>query len=306
VFGPAGKPIKFPVATFKLTPVRTLPLSPVQSGIAATDLPSCPASSLIVNADDWGRDIETTDRILECVTAGTVSSTSAMMFMKDSERAAGLARDQRVDCGLHLNFTMAFSAPDCPSRLKEHQDRVVRYLRGNRLAQAIYHPGLASSFKYVATAQFEEFERVFGIAPRRLDGHHHMHLCANVLFGGLLPAGTIARRNFSFRPGEKGMINRLYRGAIDRVLAKRHILTDSFFSLPPLEPRSRVDEIFSIARRSIVEVETHPVNPEEYRFLTGGEILRRTGDLPIARGFTLPVQASATNSGARSSTDINK
>jgi hypothetical protein len=70
------------------------------------------------------------------------------------------------------------------------------------------------------------------------------------------------------------------------VLAKRHWLTDYFFSLPPLEPQSRLDEIFSIARQSIVEVETHPVNAAEYRFLTSGEILRRAGDLQIARGFT--------------------
>jgi hypothetical protein len=114
-----------------------------------------------------------------------------------------------------------------------------------------------------------------------------MHLCANVLFGKLLPKGTTVRRNFSFRKHEKSGPNRLYRATIDRALRKRHRLTDYFFSLPPLEPRGRIDEIFSIARRSIVEVETHPVNPEEYRFLSGGEILRRLGDLPIARGFTV-------------------
>jgi hypothetical protein len=137
---------------------------------------------------------------------------------------------------------------------------------------------------------------MFGGTPRRFDGHHHMHLCANVLFGGLLPAGAIVRRNFSFRQSEKSRMNRMYRGIIDRVLAKRHWLTDYFFSLPPLEPQSRLDEIISIARRSIVEVETHPVNPAEYRFLTSGEILRRTGDLQIARGFTnsAPVMMTTT------------
>lgn len=247
-------------------------------------------SSLIINADDWGRDMETTDHILTCVLAGTVSSASAMVFMADSERGADLARQRNVDCGLHLNFTTPFCAPNCPSRLREHQIRVRHYLRSNRLAQTVYHPGLASSFKYVAESQIEEFERVFGGAPRRVDGHHHMHLCANVLFGRLLPAGTIARRNFSFRGSEKGRINRLYRTAIDCLLASRHELTDYFFSLPPLEPIARVDEIFSMARTSIVEVETHPVNPEEYRFLTGGHIVERIRELQIARGFPNPDQ----------------
>lgn len=267
-----------------------MPSRAVQAEIGATKLPHCPTGALIVNADDWGRDIQTTDRILECVTIGTVSSTSAMVFMSDSERAANLARERAVDCGLHLNFTTPFSGPGCSPELMNHQRRVIHYLRSYRLAPTVYHPGLASSFHYVVAAQMDEFERRFGTKPGRLDGHHHMHLCANVLFGRLMPATTTVRRNFSFRPDEKSRINRLYRGVIDRVLAKRHQLTDFFFSLPPLEPQSRIGGIFSIARRSIVEVETHPVNPEEYGFLTGGEILRRTGDLQIARGFTIPAQ----------------
>ena len=240
---------------------------------------------LIINADDWGRDSETTDRILDCVTIGTVSSASAMVFMLDSERAADLAREQAVDCGLHLNFTTAFSASNCPMRLQEHHGRVARYLRRSRVAQAVYHPGLASSFKYVAESQIEEFERIYGVPPRRLDGHHHMHLCANVLLGGLLPTGTLVRRSFSFRSGEKGNINRLYRAAVNHLLAERHRVTDYFFALPPLQPQSRLDEIFSIARRHVVEVETHPVDREEYEFLTTGEVFRGVADLQIARGF---------------------
>ena len=39
------------------------------------------AGFLIVNADDWGRDRETSDRMFECVLRGTVSSVSAMVFL---------------------------------------------------------------------------------------------------------------------------------------------------------------------------------------------------------------------------------
>ena len=72
---------------------------------------------LIVNADDWGRDAETTDRIFECVVPGAVSSVSAMVFMQDSERAAGIAREHGIEAGLHLNFTTPFSAPGTPAPL---------------------------------------------------------------------------------------------------------------------------------------------------------------------------------------------
>ena len=240
--------------------------------------------ALIINADDWGRDRETTDRIFECWGLGTVSSASAMVYMEDSARAVEIAREREVDCGLHLNFTTSFSAPETPSRLREHQERITSYLRRNRFARTIFHPGLASSFEYVTSAQTEEFARLYGRLPARYDGHHHMHLCANVLVGKLIPAGAIVRRNFSFRPSEKGSLNRMYRQMIDRALAKRYRITDCFFSLPPLEPRSRVDEILSIAKRSVVEVETHPVNALEYKFLTG-DLMQRTSEISIARAY---------------------
>jgi hypothetical protein len=243
---------------------------------------------LIVNADDWGRDRQTTEHTLACIQRGTVSSTSAMVFMEDSARAAAVAREHGIDAGLHLNLTSPFTTADCPGLLQEHQTRITRYLRRHRLAQTVFHPGLASSFDYVVKAQLDEYRRLYGAHPARIDGHHHMHLCANVVLGKLLPAGIIVRRNFTFQRGQKGLINRLYRRFVDGKLRRRHRLPDFLFSLPPLEPVDRLRRIFSLARFYAVEVETHPVNPDEYRFLTGEGIRQLTGDLPIASGFLLP------------------
>jgi chitin disaccharide deacetylase len=252
----------------------------------ATKSEACHRGLLIVNADDWGRDQNTTDRTLECVVCGSVSSVSAMVFMEDSERAAAIAQERRIDTGLHLNLTTPFSAPRTPPLLVEHQQRVSQYLRQNSFAQAVFHPGLTRSFEYVVAGQRDEFLRLYTTVPDRLDGHHHMHLCSNVVFGGLLTSGTRVRRNFSFRPGEKSLWNRLYRRVVDHVLSRSHHLTDYFFSLPPLEPSSRLAAIFSLARECTVELETHPVNPDEHRFLAGGDIFRWFGDdLRIAPRF---------------------
>jgi chitin disaccharide deacetylase len=242
-----------------------------------------PVGLLIINGDDWGRNTETTDRMFECVAHGTVSSVSAMVFMEDSERAAAIARDRAVDAGLHLNLTTPFSASNCPSRLSDRQREISSYLLRRTFHRMIFHPGLARSFEYVVKAQLEEFCRLYGTLPGRIDGHHHMHLCANVLLGRLLPAGTLVRRNFSFRAGEKSLVNRLYRGALDRGLARRHRLVDFFFSLPPLDPPSRLERIFSLANQFTVEVETHPVHPEEYRFLMGEKFLQLTANVPTPR-----------------------
>jgi chitin disaccharide deacetylase len=245
---------------------------------------------LILNADDWGRDRMNTDRTLDCVERGTVSAVSAMMFMEDSERSAEIARTRGIDAGLHLNFTNEFSAAGAPANLNRHLERTASHLRKHRLSAALFHPGITGSFEYVAAAQLQEYERLYGTRPERIDGHHHMHLCANVLLQGLLPKGTIVRRNFSFRPGQKSFTNRLYRRAVDGILSRRHAMADYFYSLPPIETPGRLEQIFSLAQQHAVEVETHPVNTSEHAFLLGEEFRRLTAGIEIQpstaiRGF---------------------
>ena len=235
---------------------------------------------LVVNADDWGRDPMTTDITLRCVLRGTVSSVSAMVFMEDSERAASLARERGVDAGLHLNFTTAFTARGCHPELVRRQQQLTTCLRRHRLAQVVFHPGLRRAFEYVTSAQIDEFRRLYGSDPYRIDGHHHMHLSTNVLIQRLLPPGALVRRNFSFRPGEKGAWNRGYRAAVDRVIDRRHRTVDFLFALQPVVPE-RLERIFALARTSVVELETHPVEPDEYRYLAGGQIFRHLGDTQI-------------------------
>jgi nucleoside-diphosphate-sugar epimerase len=214
--------------------------------------------------------------IVECAQHGTISA------VMDSERAAAIVRDRGMHAGLHLNFTTPFSAPGCSRQLWQAQQAIGRYLRRHRLAQVLFHPGLARPFEQVVTAQLAEFQRLYGSAPHRIDGHHHMHLCANVLLEGLLPLGTVVRRNFSFQAGEKGAWNRLYRRLVDRLLGRRHRLADFLFSLSPLEPPDRLGRILALARDFVVEVETHPIAPQEHGFLVSGEIFRCTPGLEIA------------------------
>lgn len=98
---------------------------------------------LILNADDWGRDRQTTDRIPECIVHKALSSASAMVFLEDSERAAEMARERRIDCGLHLNFTTYFSAPGTPMALLKRQHQFSVVLSRHRYAQVVFHPAIA-------------------------------------------------------------------------------------------------------------------------------------------------------------------
>jgi len=243
---------------------------------------------LIINADDWGYDAHTTRRVLTCVEGGSISSVSAMVFMEDSERAAAVARDRGIDAGLHLNLDTPFSKVPITSNLVEHQARLARFLH-SPFSRPFFHPGLVRSFEYVVSSQLAEYDRLYGTPPRRIDGHHHLHLAANVLFGGLLPLGTILRPHFSREPGEKRIRNSLFRCYTKLMLERSHRTVDCLFALPPLEPK-RLLKIFSKSREITIEVETHPTNPVEFEFLTGGALFRLLGDIPLSRHH-LPIPA---------------
>jgi predicted glycoside hydrolase/deacetylase ChbG (UPF0249 family) len=226
---------------------------------------------LIINADDWGRNREATDNSLSCFRNGRVTSVSAMVFMEDAERAADLARACGIDAGLHLNFTTPFTGTVRDAALVERQGRIAAFLRPQRLRRLVYHAGLRADFDYVYRRQVEEFARLYGKPPSRIDGHHHMHLCANMLIDRVISRGLRVRRNHSFFAGERTVFNRYYRKAVDAWLCRRHRCTDYFFRLLPLTPGGRIRQIVELAGSSIVEVAVHTDGEEEYRYLMGEE-----------------------------------
>lgn len=242
---------------------------------------------LILNADDWGLDQVTTDRIRDCVSRGTVSSTSGMVFMQDSERAAAIAQADGVDVGLHLNLTTPFSGNSCPMQVRDKQRDIASYLLMSRLSRLVVNPRLASAFDYVVKAQQEEFLRLYSREASRIDGHHHMHLSANVIAGRLLPTQTVIRRHFSYESGEKRVRNAMFRKLSVLFLKGQYRTVDYFFSLIPMESGERLKRIFSLAQTNSVEVGTHPANANEYNFLVNGEILKYAGNIPIAPRFAL-------------------
>lgn len=226
---------------------------------------------LIINADDWGRSIAETDAALTCYREGRITSVSAMVFMADSERAAELANANGLAVGLHLNFSEPFTDDKCPESLRDCHNRIVRFLKRHKYAQILYNPSLRKEFAYSYHTQSEEFLRLFGRAPSHIDGHHHMHLCANLLLSDIIPAGIRMRRSFSFWPGEKSWLNRMYRALIDRWLQRRYRLPDYFFDLTQSIRGGEMARVMELARSSKVELMAHPIISAESDYLMGDQ-----------------------------------
>ena len=226
---------------------------------------------IIVNADDWGRSVEETDVTLACFRAGKITSVTAMVFMDDSERAAKIALQEKIPTGLHLNFNQPFSHPPSDGGAAHDHAQVVRYLRRNRYFQLLYNPFLNKAFANVVRAQIAEFERLYGCPPSHFDGHQHMHLCMNVLLNHPIPLGSKVRRSFSFRRGEKSLINRAYRSWMTRRLRNHYRTTDYFFALSQNMENGRFVEACDLSKGANVEVMTHPIVASETGFLNSSE-----------------------------------
>jgi hypothetical protein len=107
-----------------------------------------------------------------------------------------------------------------------------------------------------------------------------MHLCANVLFRRLAPAGTKMRRNFSFWPGEKNWLNRRYRAWVDWWLSRCYVLPDYFFCISQSLVHKKLERVESLARNSSVELMTHPSEPSESQYLLSDAFQAFLGRIP--------------------------
>ncbi|NLP04050.1 MAG: ChbG/HpnK family deacetylase [Fibrobacter sp.] len=242
---------------------------------------------LIINADDWGATNIITQRIHRCFQAGAVDSVSAMVYMGDSERAAELAKSENLDTGLHVNFTEPFTGKNVSAHLQHSQEKIIRWLMKSKFSQVIYNPFLKKDFEYVFKSQYQEYTRLYNKVPSRIDGHNHMHLCANMLFSRNIPEGTIVRKNITFTDNQnKSRLNKLFRKRVDSILKKRFICTDYFFHIRQITSSENsicypaLNQIIDLAERYILEVLAHPGQQIDSDFLTNTEFLRRIASVP--------------------------
>ncbi|MFP4162738.1 MAG: ChbG/HpnK family deacetylase [Chitinispirillaceae bacterium] len=244
---------------------------------------------LVINADDWGASLKISSRIEECIRAGVVDTVSAMVFMTDSQRASEVSCAMGIEAGLHINFTTPFDCRHVSDRLIASQQRIISYLKGSKAAQFLYNPLLNRDFDYVFKAQYDEYYRLFNNAPPRMDGHNHMHLCANMLIGNFIPHRIKVRRNNYFRRGEKNVMNRTYRTLVDFLLEKRYVCTDYFLHIQQFvaqredereEALSRLEEM---SKKANVELLLHPHQKADYEFAMSGEFIDAVSKMPRNR-----------------------
>lgn len=232
---------------------------------------------LVVNADDWGGSEATTEAILAAFEAGRVTSTSAMVHMPDSERAAEVAGRSGLPVGLHLNLTEPFGDPAAPTAVRDRQRRVAERFSGSgpeghpgtaRLRKWLYDPRIRGEVGRAIADQLECFERLYGKPPTHFDGHNYVDLCPNVFLSRAIPRGSRMRNTLDRFPVERSpaALLRSARQALRsrRFRSTRYTLQIAHLSLPadgPPDPRLR------LADADPVEVISHPDDGHEREIL---------------------------------------
>jgi predicted glycoside hydrolase/deacetylase ChbG (UPF0249 family) len=222
---------------------------------------------LRINADDYGKSEAATNNTLCCFEKGLISSGSLMVFMQDSRRASELSISAGMDSGLHLNFSLPFNGPHLSRRLEEYQNSLANYFRQGPWTDVVYNPLLSNKFEYVYQSQYDEYRRLSAKEPAHFDGHHHHHLCMNMILNRMIPPNAVVRRNFSFGPGEKSLANRAYRRMIDAWLARHYHCVDYYFAIEPDYQIQRLQKIIRLSYSFQIEIGVHPEKEETNDFL---------------------------------------
>jgi predicted glycoside hydrolase/deacetylase ChbG (UPF0249 family) len=232
---------------------------------------------LIVNADDLGYNEPATDAIAECFRAGRITSATAMVYMRDSDRAAEIAREIGLPVGLHINFTEPFDDPGVPAELRARHLAMVRRFGGPsfvyRSRRWLYDRKLREPVARCIAEQLERFEQIFGGPPTHVDGHMHVQVCPNIGLSSAIPAGMKMRNSLGMPPLASGPMARL-TALRQRIVLRDRLSTGYFLNITDLHPEfleGGVRKRLGLAAQTSVELMAHPGFCHEYTMLMAPE-----------------------------------
>ncbi len=224
---------------------------------------------LIVNADDFGGNRLATDRIAECFQVGAITSTSAMVYMSDSERAASIA-PSRVSFPLACTSTSP-SHSRIPARRRQFasaRQRPRAALPAAACNASATTQFLSSLVRACIDDQLECFRALLRPRadtyrrpqPRPSEPHRAAGIAGSDTYAhGRKPYGREAKPGCAACVGQRGA-----------VIARRYTTTDKFLAIDRLgsSPSAQeIDRLLAPADKASLEIMTHPDRERDHRLL---------------------------------------
>lgn len=137
---------------------------------------AAPPRLLIINADDLGICAERDAGILQLFSCGAITSASLLVDGETAAAAAASAVAAGLPLGLHLNLTEG--RLDAPCSLTDTDGRLLGKfgLRQKLVDRAVAAEDLSREIR----RQFNAFLALVGELPSHVDGHHHIHVEADI------------------------------------------------------------------------------------------------------------------------------
>lgn len=229
---------------------------------------------LIVNADDLGFSRAVSDATMACFDAGGITSATALVWMRDSERAARMAGDRGLPVGLHLNLTVELASLSAPPAVRARQRELVKHFggEGQRNPRALSRAATIL-LRDAVRDQLDRLRETYG-EPTHVDGHHHVHIDPEVLEA--IPPELPVRPALSHPDRVDAQSGRRPRGAPDRgplwAFAFEHVHPALGGSGPTA---------LGWARRDAVEVMAHPAQAGQLAALRGETWAEMIGGLKL-------------------------
>ncbi|MCR5268138.1 MAG: ChbG/HpnK family deacetylase [Lachnospiraceae bacterium] len=227
--------------------------------------------SLILNADDYGKNESVNRAIRECFKAGSIDRTTLMVNMPCAGDAARAAKEEgfadRV--GLHLNLTegMPLTEPIKSNPLFcDEQGRFHAQFR-QKTVNRLYMDRLSLDQIYTElSAQLNRYAEL-GLSLFHIDSHHHIHTdypiyrVVRKLAGSYCFSSIRLSRNL-YHGGNR--LNRIYKSMYNRSLKGLcSFTTDLFGSYLDLYHYGTVEENRVLLRENRIEIMLHPMYDAE-------------------------------------------
>ena len=191
-----------------------------------------PGTNLIINADDFGINAETTHAIMAAMDSGLCMDTTLLVNFENSEHAAKLAisNNRKDHVGIHLNLTEG-----CPltSRIQNErlfcdQDGIFHYKKQKRILK------LSTAEKKAVCEEITSQIRLcrsFGIPISHADSHNHIHEEPGLflLLIGILKKEKVPYLRLTNNLGRVSLINRVYRHSCNYILHTKKLSGTNYF-----------------------------------------------------------------------------
>lgn len=245
--------------------------------------------NLIINADDFGWDVDTCQATIECMEAGSVTSATIMTGRPASEMAYEYARNNsnRFSFGLHFNIVDGHSPlSSIGSSLIESKNFTFRQSNKQRI-KALTWQLKASQIAQELEAQLMELKNN-GILASHIDSHGHLHKFPSI-FMAIKPILKKNNINYVRRPQnlyDNGFsLSTKIINKFSSLFITDSAVTDNFLAIGNYE-KNWLERTLNMIPIGTTEMAVHPGNMEKWRLseknsLTTSEFNRLINDLNI-------------------------